>query len=212
MALAGAAGASFTSPSFQFHGLERVLLLRKSSIIEFRFRVKRRPIRPKAFDFPGVFMVWYRFTIPNWQILPTPSNILRTCQIKKDKTNTNCRRKWRKERIPTYLSSPIPIPNLQVDFILVEMPGHQSRKSRIILNATTRLAACVPGWINVKKFEAQHGIIDEPEQTAFPADEFNTPKAQAEFSGISVRNWTDRKRGKPRFTGITHLRPAYQNR
>ena len=32
---------------------------------------------------------------------------------------------------------------------------------------------------NVKKFEAQFGVIDEPEQPPFPPMSFNTPKAQA---------------------------------
>ena len=32
---------------------------------------------------------------------------------------------------------------------------------------------------NVKKYEAQHGTIDEPDSPPFPPMSFNTPKAQA---------------------------------
>ena len=66
-----------------------------------------------------------------------------------------------------------------VDFINV-MPGNPKAKvkSRIILtphHAKRLMRALVD---NVKKFEAQHGVIEEPEQQ-YPPMNFNTPKAQA---------------------------------
>lgn len=66
-----------------------------------------------------------------------------------------------------------------VDFIrLVPNVPKAKVKSRIILtpqHAKRLMRALVD---NVKKFEAQHGTIDEPEQQ-FPQMNFNTPKAQA---------------------------------
>ncbi len=66
-----------------------------------------------------------------------------------------------------------------VDFIrLVPNVPKAKVKSRIILtpqHAKRLMRAMVD---NVKKFEAQHGIIEEPEQQ-YPPMNFNTPKAQA---------------------------------
>ena len=67
-----------------------------------------------------------------------------------------------------------------VDFIrLVPNVPKAKVKSRIILTPqhAKRLLRALAD--NVKKFEAQHGIIDEPEQPPFPPMSFNTPKAQA---------------------------------
>ncbi len=66
-----------------------------------------------------------------------------------------------------------------VDFVrLVPNVPKAKVKSRIILtpqHAKRLMRALVD---NVKKFEAQHGIIEEPEQQ-YPSMNFNTPKAQA---------------------------------
>jgi hypothetical protein len=66
-----------------------------------------------------------------------------------------------------------------VDFIrLVPNVPKAKVKSRIILtpqHAKRLMRALVD---NVKKFEAQHGLIEEPDQQ-YPAMNFNTPKAQA---------------------------------
>lgn len=66
-----------------------------------------------------------------------------------------------------------------VDFIrLVPNVPKAKVKSRIILtphHAKRLMRALVD---NVKKFEAQHGVIEEPEQQ-YPPMNFNTPKAQA---------------------------------
>jgi hypothetical protein len=52
-------------------------------------------------------------------------------------------------------------------------------KSRIILTPqhAKRLLKALAD--NVKKFESQHGIIAESDQSGFPPMNFNTPKAQA---------------------------------
>jgi len=66
-----------------------------------------------------------------------------------------------------------------VDFVrLVPNVPKAKVKSRIILtpqHAKRLMRALVD---NVKKFEGQHGIIEEPEQQ-YPPMNFNTPKAQA---------------------------------
>ncbi|MDB4505660.1 MAG: DUF3467 domain-containing protein [Saprospiraceae bacterium] len=66
-----------------------------------------------------------------------------------------------------------------VDFIrLVPNVPKAKVKSRIILtpqHAKRLMRALVD---NVKKFEAQHGMIEEPDQQ-YPPMNFNTPKAQA---------------------------------
>ena len=67
-----------------------------------------------------------------------------------------------------------------VDFIrLVPNVPKAKVKSRIILTPqhAKRLMRALAD--NVKKFEAQFGLIDEPEQPPFPPMSFNTPKAQA---------------------------------
>ncbi|MCB0618908.1 MAG: DUF3467 domain-containing protein [Saprospiraceae bacterium] len=67
-----------------------------------------------------------------------------------------------------------------VDFIrLVPNVPKAKVKSRIILtpqHAKRLMAALVD---NIKKYEAQYGVIEEPEQPPFPPMNFNTPKAQA---------------------------------
>lgn len=66
-----------------------------------------------------------------------------------------------------------------VDFVrLVPNVPKAKVKSRIILtpqHAKRLMRALVD---NVKKFEAQHGMIEEPDQQ-YPPMNFNTPKAQA---------------------------------
>ncbi len=67
-----------------------------------------------------------------------------------------------------------------LDFIRI-MPNVPKAKvkSRVILtppHAKRLMRALVD---NVKKFEAQVGTINEPEQPPFPPMNFNTPKAQA---------------------------------
>ncbi len=67
-----------------------------------------------------------------------------------------------------------------LDFIRI-MPNVPKAKvkSRIILtpqHAKRLLQALAE---NVKKYEHQFGIIEEPEQPPFPPMSFNTPKAQA---------------------------------
>lgn len=67
-----------------------------------------------------------------------------------------------------------------VDFIRIVPNVPKAKvKSRIILtpqHAKRLLKALAE---NVKKYESQFGIIDEPEQPPFPPMSFNTPKAQA---------------------------------
>ncbi len=67
-----------------------------------------------------------------------------------------------------------------VDFVRL-MPNVPKAKvkSRIILTPTHAKRLLRALVDNVKKFEAQHGKIDEPEQPPFPPMSFNTPKAQA---------------------------------
>jgi hypothetical protein len=67
-----------------------------------------------------------------------------------------------------------------LDFIRI-MPNVPKAKvkSRVILtpqHAKRLLQALAE---NVKKYEHQFGIIEEPEQPPFPPMSFNTPKAQA---------------------------------
>lgn len=67
-----------------------------------------------------------------------------------------------------------------IDFIrLVPNVPKAKVKSRIILTPqhAKRLMRALAD--NIKKFEAQFGVIDEPEQPPFPPMNFNTPKAQA---------------------------------
>ena len=67
-----------------------------------------------------------------------------------------------------------------VDFIrLVPNVPKAKVKSRIILTPqhAKRLLRALAD--NIKKFESQFGVIDEPEQPPFPPMNFNTPKAQA---------------------------------
>ena len=66
-----------------------------------------------------------------------------------------------------------------VDFIrLVPNVPKAKVKSRVILTPqhAKRLLHALAD--NVKKFESQHGVIDEPDQI-LPHMNFNTPKAQA---------------------------------
>lgn len=67
-----------------------------------------------------------------------------------------------------------------VDFIrMVPNVPKAKVKSRIILtpqHAKRLMKAMID---NVKKYEAQFGEIDEPEQPPFPPMSFNTPKGQA---------------------------------
>ncbi len=67
-----------------------------------------------------------------------------------------------------------------IDFIrLVPNVPKAKVKSRIILTPqhAKRLMRALAD--NIKKFEAQFGVIDEPEQPPFPPMNFSTPKAQA---------------------------------
>ncbi|GJM36164.1 MAG: hypothetical protein DHS20C18_51650 [Saprospiraceae bacterium] len=67
-----------------------------------------------------------------------------------------------------------------VDFVrLVPNVPKAKVKSRIILTPqhAKRLLRALAD--NVKRYEAQFGNIDEPEQPPFPPMNFNTPKAQA---------------------------------
>ena len=67
-----------------------------------------------------------------------------------------------------------------LDFIRI-MPNVTKAKvkSRIILTPqhAKRLLNALSD--NIKKYESQFGLIDEPEQPPFPPMSFNTPKAQA---------------------------------
>ena len=58
------------------------------------------------------------------------------------------------------------VPKAKVKSRVVLTPPHAKRLMRALMD-------------NVKKFEAQFGPIDEPEQPPFPPMNFNTPKAQA---------------------------------
>jgi hypothetical protein len=67
-----------------------------------------------------------------------------------------------------------------VDFIrMVPNVPKAKVKARVILTPqhAKRLLRAMAD--NIKKFEAQFGIIDEPEQPPFPPMSFNTPKGQA---------------------------------
>jgi len=67
-----------------------------------------------------------------------------------------------------------------VDFVrLVPNVAKAKVKSRIILTPQHAKRLMRALMDNVKKFEAQHGKIDEPEQGGFPPMNFNTPPAQA---------------------------------
>ena len=57
------------------------------------------------------------------------------------------------------------VPKAKVKSRIVLTPHHAKRLMRALVD-------------NVKKYEAQNGIIDEPEQH-YPPMNFNTPKAQA---------------------------------
>ena len=66
-----------------------------------------------------------------------------------------------------------------VDFIrMVPNVPKAKVKSRVILTPQHAKRLMKAMMDNVKKFEAQHGVIDEPDQPNFPMN-FNTPKAQA---------------------------------
>ncbi|MCB9273327.1 MAG: DUF3467 domain-containing protein [Lewinellaceae bacterium] len=58
------------------------------------------------------------------------------------------------------------VPKAKVKARIILTPQHAKRLMRALAD-------------NVKKFEAQFGTIDEPEQPPFPPMSFNTPKAQA---------------------------------
>ena len=67
-----------------------------------------------------------------------------------------------------------------LDFIrLVPNVPKAKVKSRVILTPqhAKRLLKALSD--NVKKYEAQNGIIEEPDTPSFPPMSFNTPKAQA---------------------------------
>ena len=67
-----------------------------------------------------------------------------------------------------------------VDFIrMVPNVPKAKVKSRVILTPTHAKRLMRALMDNVKKFEAQHGTIDEKEQVQFPPMNFNTPTAQA---------------------------------
>ncbi len=67
-----------------------------------------------------------------------------------------------------------------IDFIRV-MPNMPKAKvqSRIILTPQHAKRLLQAMADNIKKYEAQFGFIDEPEQPPFPPMNFSTPKAQA---------------------------------
>ncbi|HMO38304.1 MAG TPA: DUF3467 domain-containing protein [Saprospiraceae bacterium] len=67
-----------------------------------------------------------------------------------------------------------------LDFIRV-MPNMPKAKvqSRIILTPQHAKRLLQAMADNIKKYEAQFGFIDEPEQPPFPPMNFSTPKAQA---------------------------------
>ena len=52
-------------------------------------------------------------------------------------------------------------------------------KSRVILTPQHAKRLIKALAENIKKFEAQHGMIDEPDNHIIPPMSFNTPKAQA---------------------------------
>ena len=58
------------------------------------------------------------------------------------------------------------VPKAKVKSRIILTPQHAKR----LLNALSD---------NIKKYESQFGLIDEPEQPPFPPMSFNTPKAQA---------------------------------
>jgi hypothetical protein len=58
------------------------------------------------------------------------------------------------------------VPKAKVKARVVLTPPHAKRLMRALTD-------------NVKKFEAQFGVINEPEQPPFPPMNFNTPTAQA---------------------------------
>lgn len=67
-----------------------------------------------------------------------------------------------------------------IDFIrLVPNVPKAKVKSRIILTPhhAKRLLRALSD--NLAKYEAQHGVVDEPDGNPFPPMSFNTPKAQA---------------------------------
>jgi len=58
------------------------------------------------------------------------------------------------------------LPKAKVKARIILTPQHAKRLMKALID-------------NVKKYEAQFGEIDEPEQPPFPPMSFNTPKAQA---------------------------------
>lgn len=58
------------------------------------------------------------------------------------------------------------VPKAKVKSRIVLTPQHAKRLMRALAD-------------NLKKYEAQFGQVDEPEQPPFPPMNFNTPKAQA---------------------------------
>ena len=58
------------------------------------------------------------------------------------------------------------VPKAKVKARVVLTPPHAKRLMRALMD-------------NVKKFETQFGVINEPEQPPFPPMNFNTPPAQA---------------------------------
>ncbi len=58
------------------------------------------------------------------------------------------------------------VPKAKVKARVILTPPHAKRLMRALMD-------------NVKKFETQFGVINEPEQPPFPPMNFNTPAAQA---------------------------------
>lgn len=58
------------------------------------------------------------------------------------------------------------VPKAKVKARVILTPPHAKRLMRALMD-------------NVKKFETQFGVINEPEQPPFPPMNFNTPTAQA---------------------------------
>ncbi len=67
-----------------------------------------------------------------------------------------------------------------IDFVRL-MPNLPKAKvkSRIILTPQHAQRLMTALNDNIKRYEAQFGVIDEPEQPPFPPMNFSTPKAQA---------------------------------
>ena len=58
------------------------------------------------------------------------------------------------------------VPKAKVKARVILTPHHAKRLMRALMD-------------NIKKYEANHGVIDESNQPPFPPMNFNTPKAQA---------------------------------